>query len=165
WKSHPELFDEKPLTVAMLGDLRYGRTVHSLLNALSHFNVHFKFISPPSLKMPVQYLDFLKEQNLSFEEHEQIEGCLSDVDVLYATRIQEERFPDPVEYLRMKGAYILKAENLQDVKEGFKVLHPLPRVDEIDVSVDALESAAYFQQAANGIPVRKALLALLLGQI
>lgn len=163
WKTHPGLLDGDELTISMVGDLRYGRTVHSLLLALSFFKVRFKFISPPSLRMPQRYLDFLKEKKIPYTEGENLEGQLKDVDVLYATRIQEERFPDPVEFLKVKGTYKITAALLSDVKKGFKILHPLPRVFEIDREIDDLEATAYFQQAGNGIPVRKAILSLLMG--
>jgi aspartate carbamoyltransferase catalytic subunit len=163
-KTHQALLRDEPLTIALLGDLRYGRTVHSLIHALSHFNVRFRLISPRSLALPDTYLDFMREKGLEFQEVDDVEGALEGVDVLYATRIQEERFPDPVEYMRVRSAYKLKPEHLRGVKKGFKLLHPLPRISEIDRSVDDMELAEYFAQAGNGIPVRKALLSLLLGK-
>jgi aspartate carbamoyltransferase catalytic subunit len=165
-KTHQQLLRDEPLTIALLGDLRYGRTVHSLIHALSHFNVRFRLISPRSLALPETYLDFMREKGLEFEEVDDVEGdALENVDVLYATRIQEERFPDPVEYMKVKRAYQLMPEHLAGVKEGFKLLHPLPRISEIDRSVDHMELAEYFAQAGNGVPVRKALLSLLLGKV
>jgi aspartate carbamoyltransferase catalytic subunit len=164
-KTHEELLRGEPLTVALLGDLRYGRTVHSLIHALSHFNVRFRLISPNSLALPDTYLDFMREHHVEFDEVSDVEGALEDVDVLYATRIQEERFPDPIEYMRVKTTYQLMPKHLAGVKDGFKLLHPLPRISEIDRGVDHLECAEYFAQAGNGIPVRKALLALLLGKV
>jgi len=164
-KSHPAFLSGEPLKVAMLGDLRYGRTVHSLINALAHFNVSFRLISPESLKLPETYLDFLRKENIKFDSCLDITNSLEDVDILYATRIQEERFPDPVEYNRVKKAYHLTPDHLSGVKEGFRLLHPLPRIHEISPIMDSLPQAGYFQQAANGIPVRKALLSLLLGKI
>lgn len=165
WKSHPGFLEGEKITVSMLGDLRYGRTIHSLLIALSFFNVEFIFISPPSLKLPESYNKFLREKKIKFKEMENFDGSLDSVDVLYATRIQEERFPDPIEYMRVKGAYKISSKHLQEVKKGFKIMHPLPRVTEIDRSVDEMDVTAYFAQAGNGIPVRKALLSLLLGKI
>lgn len=165
WKSHPQFLKGDKICVAMLGDLRYGRTIHSLLIALSFFNVSFKFISPPSLKLPENYINLLKDRGISYEEMEQIPDDMQDVDVLYATRIQEERFPDPIEYMRVKGAYRITSNNLSEVKKGFRIMHPLPRVNEIDRSVDEMDVTAYFTQAGNGIPVRKALLSLLLGKV
>lgn len=161
-KTHPELLRDEPLTIAMLGDLRYGRTVHSLIHALAHFNVRFRLISPRALALPETYLDFMRKNGVDFEEVDEVEGALEGVDVLYATRIQEERFPDPVEYMRVKRAYQLMPHHFKGLKDNFKLLHPLPRISEIHRSVDELDVAAYFTQAGNGIPVRKALLALLL---
>jgi aspartate carbamoyltransferase catalytic subunit len=164
-KSHPELLKGEPLKVAMLGDLRYGRTVHSLIRALTHFNVSFRLISPDSLKLPETYTDYLKRENIEFDSCQKIDDALEDVDVLYATRIQEERFPDPVEYNRVKKAYHLTPNTLKGVREGFQLMHPLPRIQEISPQIDAMPQAGYFDQASNGVPVRKALLSLLLGKI
>ena len=164
-KTHPQLLRGEPLTIALLGDLRYGRTVHSLIHALAHFNVKFRLISPPSLRLPDNYLDFMRRKGIVFDQCEQVEGALEHLDVLYATRIQEERFPDPIEYMRVRTAYHITPATLKGVKSGFKLLHPLPRISEIDRSVDDLALAEYFVQAGNGIPVRKALLALVLGKI
>jgi len=161
-KSHPEFLEGKEIHVALLGDLRYGRTVHSLIHALAFFKVKFLLISPPSLKLQESYLEFLRRSNISFREVNHVEGNVDDVDVLYATRIQEERFPDPVEYMRVRRAYRLQKHHFDHVKQGFQLLHPLPRITEIDDEVDDLAVAQYFRQAGNGIPVRKALLALLL---
>ena len=161
-KTHPQLLEGKKLTVALMGDLRYGRTVHSLLIALSFFNVEFKFISPPSLQLADTYQDFLNDKNIPFSMSDSLNEDINEIDVLYVTRIQEERFPDPVEFMRVRGSYKITAELLSDVRAGFKILHPLPRVFEIDRSVDQLEATAFFEQAGNGIPVRKALLHLLL---
>lgn len=164
WKSHPELIKDKLLKIAMVGDLRYGRTVHSLLNALAYFNVEFKFISPPGLELPETYQNFLRAKGIEFKMSHDIAEYVNDVDVMYATRIQEERFPDPVEFLKVKGSYRITADLLKNTKENFKILHPLPRVFEVDRSVDNLKATAYFEQAGNGIPVRKALLHLLLNR-
>ena len=164
-KTHLQLLRGEPLTIALLGDLRYGRTVHSLIHALAHFNVKFRLISPPSLRLPDNYLDFMRRKGIVFDQCEQVEGALEQVDVLYATRIQEERFPDPIEYMRVRRAYHITPSTLKGVKSGFKLLHPLPRISEIDRSVDDLALAEYFVQAGNGIPVRKALLALVLGKV
>lgn len=161
-KSHPDYLHGRELKVALLGDLRYGRTVHSLIHALAFFKVQFVFISPPSLKLPESYLEFLKKAKIDYKEVKTVEGELSDVDVLYATRIQEERFPDPVEYMRVKRAYRLEEHHFDQIKEGFQLLHPLPRITEIDQEVDDMAIAQYFPQAGNGVPVRKALLSLLL---
>lgn len=161
-KSHPEYLEGQELTVALLGDLRYGRTVHSLIHALAYFKVKFVLISPPSLRLPETYLNFLRRSKIEFREVNEVDGQLDGIDVLYATRIQEERFPDPVEYMKVRRAYCLKADHFNSVKKGFQLLHPLPRITEIDQEVDDLEIAQYFPQAGNGVPVRKALLSLLM---
>jgi aspartate carbamoyltransferase catalytic subunit len=153
------------LNIGMLGDLKYGRTVHSLAIALSHFNVKLYFIAPKALKMPDVYLDELKEKKIKFYETENLFNVSKKLDVLYATRIQEERFPDPLEYQKYKGAYRLNKKLLDKIKKDLIIMHPLPRVGEIDPALDNTPHAVYFQQAANGIPIRKALLALVLGKI
>lgn len=153
------------LSIGMVGDLNYGRTVHSLVIAMSHFNPTFYFIAPPGLKMPQKYLDELKEKGIRFYDTSDLYGCIGRLDILYATRIQQERFPDPVEYEKFKGTYKIDLRLLKNAKESLKIMHPLPRVDEIDKSVDGTKHALYFEQAANGIPVRKALLALVLGRV
>jgi len=166
-QTQQDLFDAggKTLNVCFAGDLKYGRTVHSLVIALSHFNTRIFFLSPPSLAIPRHYLDFLDEKGISHGERRELEEIVADVDVLYATRIQAERFPDPVEYERVRHSYVLKASTFAGARENLKILHPLPRVDEVETSVDDTPYAYYFQQAANGIPVRQALLALVLGVI
>ncbi len=162
WKAFPDLLDRKqPLKITLLGDLRYGRTVHSLIMALTYFNVQFYLVSPPSLKLPNRYKEHIIDSGLSFEEGSCMEDFIRHVNVLYVTRIQQERFPDPVEYSRVKNTYRVTAQTLADVVEDFIIMHPLPRINEIDKSVDDLEVTAYFQQAGFGIPVRKALLSLL----
>ncbi len=153
------------LKVALCGDLKYGRTVHSLVIALSHFNAELFFISPPSLKMPKFYLDILNKAGIKFSEHGMIEDIIEKVDIFYVTRIQKERFPDEVEYEKVKDVYILKKDMLKKVKSNMKILHPLPRVNEIAADVDKTPHAAYFEQAANGIPIRQALLLLVTGKI
>lgn len=162
-KTHPDLLRDRPLRVGMLGDLRYGRTVHSLSAALAHFNVDFRFVSPLSLRMPTTYRNQLSDRGIDFKESDKLEDFIGELDVLYVTRIQRERFPDPVEYDRVRNAYTIVPEQLEGVREGFKILHPLPRVNEIHTTVDLLPCSAYFDQAGNGVPVRKALLALLMG--
>lgn len=151
------------LDIAMVGDLKYGRTVHSLVVALSHFNCRLYFVAPESLKMPKTYLDLLSEKGIIFSEHEKIEDVIGKVDILYATRIQKERFPDPQEYNKVKDVYILKKDMLGAVRDNLRIMHPLPRVNEIHPEVDGTPFAYYFQQAANGIPVRQAILCLVLG--
>jgi len=160
-----ELGKLEGLKIGFIGDLKFGRTVHSLVTAMSHFNPEFYFVSPPSLNMPDKYLDELKKKKKAYQETEDLISVCKKVDVLYMTRIQKERFPDPLEYEKFKGIYRVDEQFLQNVKKDMKVMHPLPRVDEIDKSVDNTSHAAYFEQAANGIPVRKVLLALVLGRI
>ena len=153
------------LDIALVGDLKYGRTVHSLAIALSHFNCRLFFVAPESLKMPPSYLAELEKRGIIFSEHQEMEKVIGKVDIMYSTRIQQERFPDPAEYEKVKDVYILRKEMLSKVKDNLKIMHPLPRVNEIQPEVDATPYAHYFQQAANGIPVRQALLALVLGKI
>ncbi len=153
------------LKIGMLGDLKYGRTVHSLALALSHFNSEFTFIAPDALQMPRSYLDFLNKKKIRYRITQQMMDALSNLDILYVTRIQKERFPDPLEYERYKGIYKVERKVLTNVKKDLKIMHPLPRVDEIDPSIDSTEHALYFEQAANGIPVRQALLSLLLSKV
>lgn len=153
------------LSVGFLGDLKYGRTVHSLAYALSHFNSKMYFISPPTLKMPDDYLSELTAKGVSCHEQEHLEGISKDLDVLYCTRIQKERFADAVEYEKVKDFCRISKPFLDilGVKKELKVLHPLPRVNEMDSSLDNTPYGVYFQQAKNGIPVRKAILASVLG--
>ena len=153
------------LNIGMLGDLKYGRTVHSLVIALSHFNPKFYFIAPKELQMPQAYLDDLKEKKIKFVTESNLMKVSKQLDILYVTRIQKERFADPIEYEKFKGIYKLDTSLLPHIKKDLKIMHPLPRVDEIDKSLDETDHAVYFDQAANGIPVRKALLALILGKI
>ena len=148
------------LKVGMLGDLRYGRTVHSLSQALNRFNTKFFFISPKSLAMPEHVTDVLDSH---WSTHENLKEVLGDLDVLYVTRIQKERFPDLEDYKKVAGAYKINAELLKNAKSKMKILHPLPRVDEISTDVDETKHAAYFRQAFNGVPVRMALLEKLIG--
>ena len=152
------------LQVGFVGDLKYGRTVHSLVIALSYFNPTFYFIAPDELQIPESYLDELYKKKVKYFKTADLARFSKEIDVLYVTRIQKERFPDPLEYEKFKGIYRIDGQFLQSVKKDLKIMHALPRVDEIDKSVDATEHAAYFGQAANGIPVRKALLALVLGK-
>lgn len=153
------------LNIALCGDLKYGRTVHSLAHALMHFNAKLFFIAPDSLKMPQEILDELKHNKISFSQHKHIEEVIDKVDILYCTRIQQERFSDLAEYEKVKNSYILKKSMFKNVKKNLKVLHPLPRVNEITYDVDTTPYAYYFQQAHMGIPVRRALLALVLGAL
>ena len=144
------------LNICMVGDLKYGRTVHSLVYALAMFNVEIVFISPSELEMPPEILRDLEKLNCKFSIKNSLIENIDDVDVVYMTRIQKERFPDPKEYLKVKGQYTLTSKNLKD--SNTIIMHPLPRVDEIDFNVDNLSNAMYFKQAFYGVPVRMALL-------
>ncbi len=152
------------LHVALVGDLRYGRTVHSLAKALSRFSVRLTFVSPPELAMPQDITQSLKGRGAYIEETSDLKEAAGEADVLYITRIQKERFPTLEEYERRKGCYKVDLSLLSRAKEGITIMHPLPRVNEISSEVDEYPGAAYFRQAANGLPVRMALLALILGE-
>ena len=155
------------LNVGYLGDLKYSRTVHSLAVALDHFDCKQYFISPESLSIPRQLLDELDERQVEYEEHERPDAVLSELDILYCTRIQEERFADRVEYEKVKGIYRTNRALLErcGVKDSLRIMHPLPRVDELSPDLDDTRYAVYFQQARNGVPVRQALVAMLLGKV
>ncbi|MFT4883966.1 MAG: aspartate carbamoyltransferase catalytic subunit [Natronomonas sp.] len=146
------------ITIGIMGDLKYGRTVHSLAHALTNFDVSQHFISPESLRLPRSVRFDLHESGAQVREHTEIEEVLEALDVLYVTRIQRERFPDENEYRQVAGQYRIDAEMLEDAKDDLTVMHPLPRVDEIAPDVDATDHATYFEQAHNGVPVRMALL-------
>ena len=150
------------LTVGIMGDLKYGRTVHSLAAALTNFDANQHFISPESLRLPRSVRFDLHETGAQVREHTDLEEVLGELDVLYVTRIQKERFPDENEYHRVAGEYRIDAEMLADADDDLTVMHPLPRVDEIAPDVDETDHAQYFEQAHNGIPVRMALLDTLL---
>ncbi|MCH7902470.1 aspartate carbamoyltransferase, partial [archaeon] len=151
------------VTIALAGDLKYGRTVHSLLYALAKFNnIKVYLISPENLRMPQYIIDDTRDK-LKIIETTKLEKYLERVDILYSTRIQKERFPDEVEYAKVKNAYIITPKVIQKGKKGMKLMHPLPRVNEIDTRVDSMDAAIYFEQAANGVPIREALLNLLKG--
>jgi aspartate carbamoyltransferase catalytic subunit len=150
------------LTVGIMGDLKYGRTVHSLATALTRFAADQHFISPESLQIPDDVRYDLDEAGASVTEHTELEGVLPELDVLYVTRIQRERFADESEYRAVAGEYQIDADTLDAARDDLAVLHPLPRVDEIAPDVDTTAHAQYFQQAHNGVPVRMALLDLLL---
>ena len=151
------------LTINMVGDLKYGRTTHSLLQAMSHFNTKFIFTAPEELKMPKEYKQFLDSKGIEYIETTSIEEHLNDCDILYMTRVQQERFTDPMEYERVKDVYTLNAAMLSNVKDNMKILHPLPRVTEITQDVDETPYAYYFKQAENGLYVRMAIISYLLG--
>lgn len=153
------------LRVGMLGDLKHGRTVHSLAKALSFFDVKQVFISPLSLRMPEHLLEELRGQDASFEEIEDISQLSQPLDVLYVTRIQKERFDDFQEYEKVAGSYRLDREAIKRLGPECRIMHPLPRVDEISTDVDSTAGAIYFRQAHNGVPVRQALLGLVTGSI
>lgn len=150
------------LKIAMIGDLKYGRTVHSLLMAMSHFNPSFKFIAPDEMGLPSRYKSFLKKQNIPFEEYVEMAENILDADIIYMTRVQRERFLEPIEYEKVKNTYILRNYMLEGTKDNVKILHPLPRVGEIAVDVDDNPKAYYFQQAENGVYMRMAVICYLL---
>jgi len=152
------------LNIALIGDLRYGRTVHSLAYALSLFDVKLFFVSPEMLRMRREVLETIKEK-IKVIEKSSLEDIITDIDVLYVTRIQKERFPDAAEYAKVKGSYRVDLELLEKAKKDMIVLHPLPRVEEIAPEVDETIHARYFQQVWNGIIMRMTLLALILGKI
>jgi aspartate carbamoyltransferase catalytic subunit len=151
------------LTIFMVGDLKYGRTVHSLLMAMSQFNTTFHFISPEELKMPEEYKILLRALGLKYHEHKDYTDIITEADIIYMTRVQKERFSDPIEYERTKNAYVLKNKMLTHTKENLRILHPLPRVNEIDQDVDVNPKAYYFTQALNGVFIRQAIISSILG--
>jgi aspartate carbamoyltransferase catalytic subunit len=150
------------LNITLVGDLRYGRTVHSLAYALSLYNVNLFLVSPELLRMRREVRDVIKK-SININECTDVVDILPKTDVLYVTRIQEERFPDPAEYAKVKGTYKIGLDTLKDAKKDLIIMHPLPRVDEIQDEVDNTPHARYFQQVWNGVVMRTALLALLLG--
>ena len=151
------------LNIFMVGDLKYGRTVHSLLMAMSEFNTTFYFISPDELKMPEEYKILLAKKGLKYHEGRDFTEYVSDADIIYMTRVQQERFTDPIEYERVKNSFLLKKSMIENAKENMKVLHPLPRVNEIALDVDDTPQAYYFQQALNGVYTRQAIITSILG--
>ena len=152
------------LAITMVGDLKYGRTVHSLISGMSHFNPKFYFIAPEELKLPDFYRDFLEEKNIPYEEHTEFsEDVINKSDILYMTRVQRERFTDLMEYEKVKNIYILRNNMLSDSKDNLRVLHPLPRVNEIAMDVDDNPKAYYFEQARNGVYARQAIICDVLG--
>jgi len=150
------------LTIIMVGDLKYGRTVHSLLMAMAHFNPTFYFVAPQELKMPREYIIYLQNKGITFYEQSDMTN-LEKADILYMTRVQKERFSDSMEYERVKNAYILRNYMLENTKPNLKVLHPLPRVNEIHTDVDPNPKAYYFQQAENGVYTRMGIIAAIMG--
>ena len=151
------------LDIAFVGDLKYGRTVHSNVIALSNFQTTFHLVSPEELKLPSAVKMHIKSNNLKYYQYTQLEEVIPKVDIIYMTRIQRERFADPIEYERVKNSYTLTKKMLEGSKENLKILHPLPRVNEISIDVDADPRAYYFKQALNGVYVRQALIASILG--
>ena len=151
------------LVVGVLGDLKYGRAASSFIYGVTLFNISKLFlISPPSLRVRDEVKEYLRARSVNYEETEDLKEVLHELDVLYVTRIQKERFPDPMEYEKVKGSYIVTRSLLQEAKDDLVILHPLPRVDEISLDVDETPHAKYFEQAKLGIPVRMALLKLVL---
>jgi len=147
------------LNIFMVGDLKYGRTVHSLLMAMTEFkNPIFNFIAPKILEMPEEYKLFLREKGIKYYEHKEFTDIISAADIIYMTRVQKERFADPIEYEQVKNVYILRNAMLDHSKPNVKILHPLPRVNEINIDVDASEKAYYFTQAKNGVFTRQAII-------
>lgn len=152
------------LDICLVGDLKYGRTVHSLIMAMRHFNPTFHFIAPKELAMPNEYKIYCKEHNIKYVEHTAFnEKIISEADILYMTRVQKERFSDLMEYEKVKNVYILKNDMLASARENLKILHPLPRVNEIAYDVDANPHAYYIQQARNGLFAREAIICDVLG--
>ncbi len=151
------------LNIFMVGDLKYGRTVHSLLIAMSHFNTTFNFISPEELKMPDVYKLHLDNLGLKYYEHTDFTEYISEADIVYMTRVQKERFSDLIEYEKVKNVYVLREHMLEKTKKNMKILHPLPRVNEINEDVDDNMKAYYFTQALNGVFTRQAILTSILG--
>lgn len=144
--------------VGLLGDLRYGRTVHSLAYALSLYDIVLHTIAPEGLELPPNVVQELRNRRMKVHTHHSVEDVVKELDVLYVTRIQRERFPDTASYYKIASSYRITPELLSDVRKHLIILHPLPRVDEIDYRVDTLPFARYFEQARNGVPVRMALL-------
>lgn len=153
------------LNIFMIGDLKYGRTVHSLLMAMSKFSPTFHFISPEELRMPDEYKLYLGQLGLRYSEHRDITSIIEEADIIYMTRVQKERFSDPVEYEKVKNIYVLKNHMLGNTKDNLRVLHPLPRVNEIDENVDENMKAYYFTQALNGVYTRQAIICSILDLI
>ncbi|HAN76469.1 MAG TPA: aspartate carbamoyltransferase [Bacteroidales bacterium] len=151
------------LNIFLIGDLKYGRTVHSLLMAMTHFNPTFYFISHEKLRMPEEYKMHLDKHNIKYHEYEQFKDIVDQADIMYMTRVQRERFSDPMEYEKTKNTYVLKNKMLKNTKDNMRILHPLPRVNEISIDVDENPKAYYFEQALNGVYTRQAIIAAILG--
>ncbi|MDA3883168.1 MAG: aspartate carbamoyltransferase [Bacteroidales bacterium] len=153
------------LTISLIGDLKYGRTVHSLLMAMMNFSPKFNLVSPKELCLPVEYKKILNAHSVPFNEDTDLHTILPETDILYMTRVQKERFSDPIEYEKNKNLYVLKSSMLENTKDNMKILHPLPRVNEISQCVDSSPKAYYFQQAKNGMFTRQAIISSILGLI
>jgi len=151
------------LNIFLVGDLKYGRTVHSLMMAMSRWNATFNFISPEELKMPDEFKYYLDNLGLKYYEHNDFTEIISKADIIYMTRVQKERFSDPIEYEKVKNVYVLRNAMLKNTKPNMRILHPLPRVNEIHQDVDSNSKAYYFEQALNGVYTRQAILCSLLG--
>ncbi|MCU0455150.1 MAG: aspartate carbamoyltransferase [Bacteroidales bacterium] len=151
------------LNIFMVGDLKYGRTVHSLMMAMSRWNATFNFISPEELRMPDEFKLYLENLGLKYYEHTDFTDIISKADIIYMTRVQKERFSDPIEYEKVRNVYVLRNSMLANTKHNMRILHPLPRVNEISTDVDANPKAYYFEQALNGVFTRQAILCTLLG--
>ncbi len=156
-------FGRLDLNVTLMGDLKYGRTVHSLAYALAMFDAEINLVSPKGLEMPDEVISDLKAVGAKINTSHKLD--ISNTQVLYVTRIQKERFPDPEEYEKVRGAYKLTMDSLKNVRSDLIILHPLPRVQEISPDIDQTAHAKYFEQVANGIPIRMAVLALVAGEI
>ena len=151
------------LNIAFVGDLKYGRTVHSLVQAMCNFNATFHLVSPDALKLPSSSKMHIKNSNLSYHQYTELADVMPIANIIYMTRIQQERFSDPLEYEKVKNSYILNKAMLEGCKPNMRILHPLPRVNEISEDVDETPQAFYFKQAENGVYVRQALLAAIAG--
>jgi aspartate carbamoyltransferase catalytic subunit len=151
------------LNIFLVGDLKYGRTVHSLVMAMSRWNATFNFISPDELKIPDEFKIYLDNLGLKYYEHSDFTDIISKADIIYMTRVQKERFSDPIEYEKVKNVYVLRNGMLKNTKPNMKILHPLPRVNEIHQDVDSNPKAYYFEQALNGVYTRQAIVCSLLG--
>lgn len=151
------------LNICMVGDLKYGRTVHSLMMAMSRWNTSFNFVAPDELRMPDEYKLYLDNLGLKYHETTDLNSVINKADIIYMTRVQKERFSDPMEYEKVKNAYVLHDYMLADTKPGMRILHPLPRVNEINPDVDSNKKAYYFEQALNGVFTRQAIICTLLG--
>jgi aspartate carbamoyltransferase catalytic subunit len=151
------------LNIFLIGDLKYGRTVHSLLMAMSKFNTTYYFISPDELKIPNEYKIYLNNIGLKYYEYKEFYDIVPEADIIYMTRVQKERFSDPIEYEKTKNAYVLRKSMIENSKPNMKVLHPLPRVNEVALDVDDSGKAYYFTQAMNGVYTRQAIIASILG--